>query len=531
MSGASVPGQPGPRPVDGGMPPAPLGSSGTSMPADIGPVGGDAAAPPGIDTAGGVVAASLESDGGRGGSAVLSPGAASAAPGGALHFGTALRTRFAAAGGRRPAAVAGLPFATLGRRMAPAPAGISRHAAPGLAWRALGAAPVREEPAPSPAPRPWQGALGTAPAAAGDKSRVFDAGDPPLPARLPAELGMAVPDAAAPFQPLPQAPVHAALSSRPSAPVAGGGSAGSDGSAGSAGSSGSAGSGDVGGEMTRAMPVFPGLPQRLVPTWAAGAPSPPPAPDVGPAPAATPYAPLGAGSAAPASSTPSATRPADAEAGGGTAGHVMAAGAGGSIPLPDRAPRLVVATAAEATGDVRPTRTPLDATMADAPALTWAGPSPGGTQAREAEGGAAAAGGFAAEAGAAPLAWALPDLGVGGPRVSDEAPRLAWAEASAGAVGAAGAAGATGAEGAPGPYAPTLLHGITLAAQAVATAAAQRETVREARREALEAARPAPQPAPPPPAPDPTSDDVVRTIMRKMTAMAREERFRAGGLR
>lgn len=561
MSGAGVPGPFGTDPPGGvpsiplgGVPSMPLGGAdggdaaasagwtsmggGTSAASGAGPGSSDAAAAwPGASAPGGGAGGAPAAAGpaSRDGSAVLSPGAAHVAPGGALHFGLALRSRFGAAGGRRPAAVAGLPFATLGRRMAPPPVSGPRAAAPGFAWRALGTAPIRQEPA-SPAAGSWRGPLGTTPAPSGDSDATFGGADPPLPARLPAELGMTVREPAAPFQPLPQAPVRAPQPA-PSVPrrAAEGGSGESHPPSGSVPPAERAGPGesrgDAGGDAPRAMPVFPGLPERLVPGWAVGggARSAPAAPDVGPAPAASaPYAPLGARTAVPASSPPSAAWPADA-AGGGPADHAVAAGEAASIPLPDRVPQLAAAPAAGESDEVERARGQSAGTprVEDAPALAWA--APGRVEAVGAAERGEPRGAFGGGDGAAPLAWALPAAGVSETPIAGEAPRLAWA---AGSEGAAGTAGPAGAAGEPGPYAPTLLHGISLAAQAVATAAEQRETVRQARREAQEAARPAAAPTPPPPpAPDPTSDEVVRTIMRKMAAMASEERFRAGGLR
>jgi hypothetical protein len=470
---------------------------------------------------------------------VVSAGAAAAAPGGALHFGMGLRARYAGPARSRPAALAGLPFATLGRRMAPSPLAAPRPAAAGFAWRALGAAPLREEAAPV-VPHPWRGALGQAPAEAQLDAGQFNA---PLPELLPAESALVGRDPGAPFHPLPQAPARPA----PAAPAAHGGSrTGGESAVGGGSGDGGSGIGDGGsadgdgmidgGSDARAVPVFPGLPERLVPAWAMGG-------GEGPAGSAGSHLPRVPSPLPPGTSLADLAAP--AQSGGGMAD--------GALPLPTRAPQLPMAAdgsgdAADRPGDGSSAQAPwggADGGMDDAPPLTWASPaaagdaSGGGAAAADAGRGARDGGWAAAQAesrafadavGFTPLSWPAP--GGGEPDTTAQLPRLAWAETGGGASAAvAPPPGETLTGGEPGPYAPTLLHGITLAAQSLATAVERHETVREARREAQEAARPA-APAPPPaPAVDPTSDEVVRTLMRKMTAMAREERFRAGGLR
>jgi hypothetical protein len=456
---------------------------------------------------------------------VLSTGAAAAAPGGALHFGMGLRARFAAPAGRRPSAVAGLPFATLGRRMAPSPLSAPRPAAAGLAWRALGAAPLREEAAPAN-PRPWRGALGQAPAEAQLDAGGFDA---PLPELLPAESALVGRDPGAPFHPLPQAPVRPA----PAAPASHGRSGQADGAADGSGSAIHGGSmvdggsavdgggpvarGPEGGGMigagtdaAHAAPVFPGLPERLVPAWAMGQVEAPPA----------------AGSHLPRTVSPAslpaphASRRTDAGGAGRGGPGVPGGGGGAGLSLPGRAPALAMGAPGAAGGDGGPSAPPRSA---DASARAA---GDGGRAAAESRA-------FADAVGFTPLSWPAPAPGGGETDATAQLPALPWAETGGGATAAvAPPPGETHVGGEPGPYAPTLLHGITLAAQSLATAVERRETVREARREAQEAGRPPAAPAPPPPpAVDPTSDEVVRTLMRKMTAMAREERFRAGGLR
>ncbi len=412
---------------------------------------------------------------------VVDGGAAAAAPGGALHFGMALRARYAAPARRRPAAVAGLPFAALGRRYAPPPVPVARPAGPGLPWRVLGAAPLREEPAP--AAGLWCGALGEAPRLDGDDA------DSSLPERLPAEPVPVVRDAGAPFRPLPQAPareVRGASTEREAAEEPRGADRGPG--------------MDGGADAPRPVPVFPGLPERLVPAWALGGGDPP----------------IPAGSHLPRDPSPV---PLPLQ---------LPMGAPGEAAAPDR---IDDGSPGQPSG-----RGEADPRMGEAPSLTWASPAaPGDASGPDAgDGGSAATPGARALAdagGSSPLAWAMPTVGGGGePDASLEVPRLAWAEPGGGTSAGAVVAERTEGVGEPGPYAPTLLHGITLAAQSLATAAERRESVRETWREAQEAARPAPVP-PPQPAMDPTSDEVTRILMRKMAAMAREERFRAGGLR
>jgi len=86
----------------------------------------------------------------------------------------------------------------------------------------------------------------------------------------------------------------------------------------------------------------------------------------------------------------------------------------------------------------------------------------------------------------------------------------------------------------PGPFAAPLLQGIALAADALAEPGgevAARAGAAAPRSTAVVEKPAAERPTEPPPPLDLTSDEVVRALMKKINALSRAERFRAGRLR